>query len=74
MHHVSAAIDIDRYLSGDFSVIGATVLAGPSAQLGAPADFVAQFDPGQACTPTDVELDVPTDVGARLGDQLRALR
>jgi hypothetical protein len=45
-------------------VAGVTVLAGPSAAIGIPSAFVVQFDPGQACTPTDVELAAPTDVGA----------
>lgn len=61
--NVSGATNIHRYLAGDFSVLGATVLAGPTAQVGAPSAVLAQFDPGDACTLSDFETDVTTSKG-----------
>jgi hypothetical protein len=63
LRHISGATDITAYLAGDITVLGATVLAGPSAEVGAPDDLLMRFDPGTACTPTDVELGVPTAAG-----------
>jgi hypothetical protein len=63
MQHISGATDIETYLAGDFSIVGATVLAGPSAQADAPIDLLARFDPGARCTATDIERDAPTRNG-----------
>jgi hypothetical protein len=64
MHHVSGADDMQRYLAGDFTAFGATVLAGPTALVGTPSDLLVQFDPSVACTLTDGEVDLPTPQGA----------
>lgn len=64
MNQISGATDIALYLTGDFSVLGATVLAGVSAQVGTPADLLAKFDPGDACTLTNNEPALATGKGA----------
>lgn len=66
MRQVTGATDLDGYLAGDFGVLGATVLSAPADQVTSPADLVARFDPGQGCTVTDIEHDVPTSQGDAL--------
>lgn len=63
LHQVSAAADIERYLAGDLSVVGASVLDAPIGDLGQPADFAALFDPGPACRPSATETGVVTPLG-----------
>lgn len=64
MAHVTGAADLDRYLTGDFSVMGITVLAGPTDAVGTPADLLAVFDPGDECTSSTTEVGAPTSKGA----------
>jgi hypothetical protein len=63
MSHVTGATDIEQYLTGDFSVQGATVLIGPAAEVGTPSDLLANFDPGDACTLANTEEALPTGAG-----------
>lgn len=64
MRHVSGAVDIAQYLTGDFSVLGTSVLTAPIDEIGSAADMLALFDPGEACTLSNTELGLPTGKGA----------
>jgi hypothetical protein len=64
MQQVSGATDIERYLSGDFAVLGATVLTAPVSPTLTADSLLAQFEPGDACTLSGVERKVRTAKGA----------
>jgi molecular chaperone DnaK len=48
--HVSAASDLARYLGGDWTTIGVTVLVAHRLDAGTPSEVVAAWDAGVTCT------------------------
>jgi len=47
--HISGAEDLDRYLTGDFSVIGTSVLVAAAADVGSVEEALTAFLPGPSC-------------------------